>query len=284
MSSPSAARLEILAAALLFSTGGAAIKFCSFSSWQVASFRSGIAAAMLGLVIPTSRRFLHPKAIVVGAAYALCLTLFVAANKATTALNTIFLQSTAPLYILLLAPWLLREPIRRRDVLFMAILGLGMATLLLGGERPRDSAPNPPLGNLLAAASGVCWALTVVGLRSVGKDDPGDGSPTAASAVLAGNLLAFLFCLPWALPAPSGGAADWIAIVYLGVFQIGLAYVFLTSAIRKVPALEAALLLLLEPVLNPVWAWLLQGETPSGGSMIGGAIILLGIIVKALRA
>lgn len=281
MTTTTPARLQILAAAILFSTGGAAIKLCSFSSWQIASFRSGIAAALLWLVLPASRRFLHPKAIGVGAAYALCLTLFVAANKATTALNTIFLQSTAPLYILLLAPWLLREPIRRRDLVFMAILGLGMATLLLGGERPRVTAPNPPLGNLLAAASGVFWALTVVGLRSVGKADPGGSSPTAAAAVLAGNLLAFVFCLPWALPVSGGQTADWLAILYLGVFQIGLAYVFLTAAIRKVPALEAALLLLLEPVLNPLWAWLLQGETPSAWSMLGGAIILAGVVIMA---
>jgi len=277
------ARLEVLAAALLFSTGGAAIKLCSFSAWQVACFRSAVAVATLWIALPAARRFLHPKSLAVGAAYAACLTLFVSANKETTALNTIFLQSTSPLYILLLSPWLLKEPIRRRDLLFMGMLGLGMLTLLAGGEAPRASAPNPPLGNLLAAASGACWALTVMGLRAVGKEDVGGRSPTAASAALAGNLLAFLFCLPWALPVPAGSVTDWVAILYLGVFQIGLAYVFLTSAIRKVPALQAALLLLLEPVLNPVWAWLIQGESPSTWSLLGGAIILVATLVQALR-
>ncbi len=282
MAQSAASRLQILAAALLFSTGGAAIKFCSLTSWQVAGFRSGVAAVTVWLLIPSARRFWDPKALVVGAAYATCLILFVSANKTTTALNTIFLQSTAPLYMLLLSPWLLREPITRRDLLFMATLGIGMAALLLGTERPRTTAPNPSLGNLLAGASGLFWALTVVGLRWMGRDRPGGNAPSAGRAVVAGNLCAFLFCLPWALPA-TGRTVDWLAIAYLGVFQIGLAYLCLTAAIRKVPALEAALLLLIEPVLNPLWAWLVQGETPGVWSLAGGAVILVGTLLKALR-
>ncbi len=276
-------RIQILVAALLFSTGGAAIKACSFNSWQVASFRSGVAAIAVFILVPAARRFWQPRALLVGAAYAACLTLFVSANKTTTAANTIFLQSTAPLYMLLLSPWLLREPIRLRDLGFMAALGVGMITLFLGTDVPTASAPDPALGNVLATLSGIGWALTMIGLRWLGRSQRAGATP-AGAAVIAGNLIAFLWSLPFALPVEGGGtAADWLVVAYLGVFQIGLAYLSLTAALRKVPALDTALLLLLEPVLNPLWAWLVQGETPGPWSFVGATIILAGTILKAMR-
>src|SRR6185295_9128401 len=103
----------VLAAALLFSTGGAAIKATSLSGWQVASFRSGIAAIALLLALPAARRRWSPRVWLVGAAYAGTMTCFVISNKLTTSAAAIFLQSTAPLWILLLAPWLLGEKLRR---------------------------------------------------------------------------------------------------------------------------------------------------------------------------
>jgi drug/metabolite transporter, DME family len=200
------------------------------------------------------------------------LILFVLANRLTTAANTIFLQSTAPLYILLLGPWLLREPIQARDLAFMAAVAAGLALFFLGSEAPVATAPDPLRGNILAALSGVCWAFTVMGLRWMGRQPAGGGSPLAT--VVAGNLIAFLACLPLALPVPAAALADWLVIVYLGVFQIGLAYVFLSSAIRHVPALEASTILLLEPALNPIWAWMVHGEQPSAWALAGGALIL----------
>ena len=106
----------VFAAALLFSTGGAAIKACSLSSWAVASFRSGIAAVVLWLLLPGARRGWTWRTILIGAVYAATLILFVLANKSTTSANAIFLQSTAPLYLLLLGPLVLREPIRKADL------------------------------------------------------------------------------------------------------------------------------------------------------------------------
>jgi drug/metabolite transporter, DME family len=271
-------RLQLLAAAALFSTGGAAIKATALGGWQIAGFRSGIAALALLLLLPSARRGWNWRVFVVGVAYAATLILFVLANRMTTAANTIFLQSTAPLYILLLGPLLLREPIRRQDLLFMVAVGGGLALFFVGADAPVATAPDPVRGNLLAALSGVCWAFTVVGLRWMGRQPEGGGSPLAT--VVAGNLIAFLACLPLALPVPAVGAADWLVIVYLGVFQIGLAYVFMTSAIRHVPALEAATLLLVEPALNPIWAWLAHGERPSAWAIAGGALILGATLVK----
>jgi drug/metabolite transporter, DME family len=278
MTSSATHRLQLLATAVLFSTGGAAIKATELGSWQVASFRSGVAALVLFLLIPAARRGWSWRVLLVSLAYAATMILFVTANKLTTAANTIFLQSTAPLYLLLLGPLLLHEAIRRTDLVFMAAVGLGLGLFFVGAEAPVETAPDPLRGNLLAVLSGLTWALTVLGLRWIGRrPEPG---ASALSTVVAGNLMAFLIALPFALPVPEVAAVDWLVIGYLGVFQIGLAYLLMTLAIRHVPALEAATLLLVEPALNPVWAWLLHGETPGRWALAGGALILGATAVK----
>jgi drug/metabolite transporter (DMT)-like permease len=150
--------------------------------------------------------------------------------------------------------------------------------VFLGVEPPIASAPDPVRGNLLALASGFFWALTVCGLRWMGAAEGEHGSPVAA--VVSGNLTAFLVSLPLALPASGHAIGDWAVIAYLGVFQIALAYVFVTSALGAIPAFEASLILLVEPVLNPVWAWLIQGERPGPWVLLGGALILGTTVVK----
>jgi len=271
-----AARLRVLAAALIFSIGGAGIKACQLTSWQVNSFRSGIAAVTLLLLLPESRRGWNLRSALVGVAYAATVTLFVLANKLTTSANTIFLQSTAPLYILLLSPWLLREHTRRRDVAVMGIVVLGMALLFVGTERRYLTAPDPVHGNVLATLAGLCWALTLMGLRSTGRHEGGSAAPAA----VIGNLIAFVVGLPFALPVHAARPLDWAIVTGLGAVQVGVAYVFLTEGMRYVPALEASMLLLLEPVLNPVWSWLIHGEKPRAWSLLGGAIILGGTLAK----
>jgi len=255
--------------------GGAAIKATTLSSWQVAGFRSGVAALAVFLLVPAARRGWTWHVVPVGAAYAATLVLFVSANKLTTSANAIFLQSTAPLYVLLLGPFLLREAIRLRDVLFMIPLAAGLALFFVGAEAPVHTAPDPARGNLMALASGVSWALTVMGLRWLGNRGTGTALPT----VVAGNLIAFLACLPAALPV-QGAPADWATIAYLGVFQIAGAYLLLAAGIRHVSALEASTLLLLEPALNPVWAWLVHGEAPGAWAVLGGVLIVGATVVK----
>jgi DME family drug/metabolite transporter len=272
-------RLQVLGAALLFSTGGAAIKATTLTAWQVAGFRSGVAALAVFLLVPAARRGWTWQVLPVGVAYASTLVLFGVSNKLTTSANAIFLQSSAPLYMLLFGPLLLREQVRRRDLAFMAPVAVGLAMFFVGAEDPATgTAANPALGNLLATASGVTWALTLVGLRWMASRAGRDGG--ALPTVVAGNLIAFLACLPMALPVASGGAADWGTVVYLGVFQIGAAYLLLSSGMRHVPALEASMLLLLEPALNPVWSWVMHGETPAPWSIAGGALILGATVLR----
>ena len=290
-------RLAVLAAAVLFSTGGAAIKATDLGAWEVAGLRSAFAAAFLWLALPRARRRPTPAALAVAAAYAATLALFVAANKLTTAANTIFLQSTAPLWVLLLAPRLLGEAARRRDLGFMAALAAGLAAFFVGAAEPSATAPDPRTGDLLAVASGATWALTLLGLRGLGRPAPVGARPPAgrgatdgvggAQAVLLGNALVLVVCLPGIVAGFRGsgglaaaGAVDWGVVGYLGVVQIGVAYALLTGALRAVPALEAALLLLTEPVLNPIWAWLALGERPGPWSLAGGALIVGATAVK----
>jgi drug/metabolite transporter (DMT)-like permease len=269
-------RLFLFAAALLFSTGGAAIKASSLSSWQVAGFRSGIAALVLYVALPGARssreRRWTWRTWLIGLAYAATMILFVIANKLTTSANAIFLQSTAPLYLLLLGPLVLREPIRKVDLAVIATVAAGAILLLMGSEITASTAPDPARGNLMALAAGATWALTITGLRWMGKRS--DDANSTAATVIAGNLVAFAVCLPMAIPVEHAGLSDLAVLLYLGLFQVSLAYVFLTRSLGEVPALEAATLLLIEPVFNPVWTWMIHGERPGAAALLGGFLII----------
>lgn len=273
------ARLGVFAAALLFSIGGAGIKACALTSWQIAGFRSGVAAVVLFLFLPGAKRGWTWRTTMVGTTYAATMILFVLANKLTTSANTIFLQSAAPLYILLLAPWLLGEKNRPSDLLVILLVVGGLSLFFVSSEAPVRTAPDPLHGNMLAIAGGFCWALTIMGMRWLGREER-EGRGSAAPAVVTGNVFAFLVALPFALPVTGARPVDWVILLGLGTFQIGLAYIFLTRALQLVPALEAMILLLLEPALNPVWAWWLQGERPGAWSILGGALILGATVLK----
>jgi drug/metabolite transporter (DMT)-like permease len=265
-------RLQLFLAAFLFSTGGAAIKSCDLSAWQIAGFRSGIAALCMAIALPEARRSWTWRTLAVGGAYAATMIAFVAANKLTTSANAIFLQATAPLYLLLLGPLVLREKIRGSDIAVFAAIAAGVS-LLLYGSRTQQTGAGVSIGDGIALFSGFSWAWTLTGLRWLGKHDPSGNAATAT--VIAGNLIAFLVCLPAALPVATVSPKDAAVVVYLGIFQVALAYVFLTRSIRHVPGFEAATLLLVEPVFNPAWTWLLRGERPTALVLAGGAVIVL---------
>jgi drug/metabolite transporter (DMT)-like permease len=275
------ARLQVVAAAVLFSTGGAAIKATGLDGFQVASFRSGVAVLAVLAMLPGARRRPTAAGFAVSLAYAATLVLFVHATKLTTAANAIFLQATAPIYVVLLGPWLLREPVRRRDLLFLLLLGAGLVLFFVGAEPPQATAPAPRAGNILGLLSGVAWAATLVGLRFMGRREA-EGGAGAASAVALGNLVAFAAVLPWALPVEGATPRDVVVIAYLGVVQIGVAYACLTAGLRHVGAMAATLLLFVEPVLNPVWAFLVHGERAGPLALAGGLLILAGTFLKNL--
>jgi drug/metabolite transporter, DME family len=280
-------RLQVLAAALLFSTGGAGIKAAAFTGLQVSALRSGIAALVLLMLLRGLTRgrgmrllVLSPAMLATGIVYAATVTLFVLSTKLTTAANAIFLQATAPLYLLLLAPLVLHERFRPRDVAFLLSVAAGLILCVIGQPQPTTTAPDPFKGNLLAVVCSITWALTLLGLRYIQRDQT--QTTAGLSAVTLGNLLASLAAWPFAWPLPVASAVEWATLVYLGVCQIGVAYVFLTAAMRVLPALEVSLLLLIEPVLNPIWTWLIRSEPAGTYTIIGGVIIIAATAIRSI--
>ncbi len=268
----------MLAAAALFSTGGLVIKAITLNGWQVACLRSVVAAAVIALLLPESRRNWQWKLLGPAVSYAAMLILFVTSTKLTTAANAIFLQATAPLYLVFLGPWLLKERTRREDWLTLLVMGVGMSLFFLAEPTAQSTAPQPLLGNMLAAASGLAWALVLLSLRAWGRRDP--AANHGMQVVVSGNFLAAALCAPFAFPVSTIPATDVALLGYLGVFQIGLAYLMMTKGMRQVPALEASMILLVEPVLNPIWTWMFLGENPGILAILGGALILAGTALR----
>ena len=212
--------------------------------------------------------------VLAAALYAALLLLFVVANKLTTAANAIFLQYTAPVYVLLLEPLLFKERFRRGDIFVVAACVAGMALFFVGQLRPQDVR-----GNLAALASGLCFALFILSLRGARA-----GSVNRAASVIYGNLLICLLTLPWFAPAARDLATrDALIVVYLGVVQIGLAYTLFTLGIaRGVRSLDAGVVGYIEPMLNPVWVFLFLGERPARWAVAGGCIIIAAVFVHTV--
>lgn len=263
----------LLAAALCWSLGGVLLKSVDWPPLAVGGGRGLIAAVFLLLVLGRSVKFewgLLPIATAV--AYTGCTVLFAAATKLTTAANAILLQYTAPVYVALLGAWLLKERPRRADWITMAFVFAGMAIFLYDGLR-FNSLP----GILLAIASGVSFAFMIVLLRK-----QRDGSPI--SSIILGNILGFLIGLPSMIGAPFPDGGSLTALLLLGVVQLGFAYLLYARAIRHVTALEAVLIPVIEPILNPLWVMLVIGETPSGLALTGGAIVLGAVTWRAIES
>jgi DME family drug/metabolite transporter len=272
------ARLFVLGTAFLFSTGGAAIKGTTLSALQVAGFRSAVAALTLWVLLPAARRGYGWNLLPAAIAYAGTLMGFVAATKLTTSAAAIFLQSTAPIWVLVLSPVLLGERIHRAEFPLVGAASLGLVLVFVGSRDASVTAPDPVLGNALGLASGVFFALLMITMRRLARHTEDDRS---MAATVLGNALAFFLCLPFALPVVNVETIDVLAIGYLGVVQIGLAYWLFIRGLRTLPALEVSLLVLLEPILNPIWTWLLHDERPSLLAFMGGTVMLASLAARA---
>jgi drug/metabolite transporter (DMT)-like permease len=264
--------LSIAGAAILWSSGGLFIKLAPMPALAVACGRSLIAGLFyLALLRPNLRAARWTTAL----AYAACIVTFVSATKLTSAANAIFLQYTGPAYVLVLSPFLLDEPFRPIDAVCVALSLAGMSLFFVGKVEAGQT-----VGNLLAIASGVFFALTVVLMRREAKGGSGDALPSTAL----GNLIAAALTLPWALKAaPQVLTAQGAGVLlYLGIVQLGLAYFLFVRGVRRVPAAEASLISMLEPVLNPVWVLIGFGERPGRWALAGGAIVIAAVVVRTL--
>jgi len=266
--------LFVLAAALLWSTGGLFIKWTSLSGLELSFCRSFFAAITVAIVTRHEGFGLNRVTAIASFLYAVLLILFVMATKQTTAANAIFLQYTAPVYLLVLEPLVYKEKFRVRDLLTVVVCVGGMALFFVGQLRPQDVT-----GNFFALASGLCFALYFLLLRH-----PRAREVNRASSVIYGNILAVILTAPWGLAAvPTMNLHDTLSVIYLGVVQLGIAYTLFTVAMaRGVRSLDAGIICYIEPVLNPVWVFLVLGEQPSRWALLGGAIIVTAVIVHML--
>lgn len=258
----------VLAAAVLWSFGGVLIKFVDWHPLAVSATRSAFAAITVWALAPRLHFTRSPWLWGGAVAYAATVVLLVTATKLTTAANAIILQYTAPVWVALLAPLVLGEPTRRTDWAVLSVVVAGLVLFFAD-----DLAPGGHLGNILALVSGLTYAVLALCLRR-----QKDGA--RFETVVAGNVLAFLVGVPFLGGAPAG-FAPWAALVVLGVLQLGLAYFLYARALGRVTALEASLLPMMEPVLNPLWVFLALGEQPSALALLGGGVVLAAVSYRA---
>lgn len=262
--------LLVAAAALLWSSSGLFIKALPQSAAQIVFFRSLVAAATILLVLRVRRERaplrLDPLTLAAAVSYAGLLAFFVAGTKLTTAANAIFLQFTAPIYLVFLEPWVFNRRLAPRD-LAAVLLCLGGIGLFFVGKLEAGHLA----GNLLGLASGLCLALFTLAMKVKREREP--GTDPIGAAVL-GNLLVALLFAAFALPGFTANLPQAAALLYLGVFQIGIAYLLFNAGMRHLSATASVVVATLEAVLNPVWVFLGIGERPSAWALLGGAVVV----------
>ena len=261
---------QLIIAALCWSLGGLLIKAIPWNALAVAGGR-GLIAALFLLTTNRRLRFHFSLPQILGAVgYAGCTVLYCVANKYTTAANAILLQYTAPVWVALLGAWFLAERATRADWITIAVV-LGGMSLFFADRLELAHA----FGNGIALLSGVSFAAMTLALRR-----QKDGSPV--ESIILGNLLAFAVGLPSLLASPPLPPPGWAALIVLGTVQLGASYWLYARAIRGVTALEAVILPVIEPILNPVWVLLAVGEKPSAWALAGGLIVLTAVTTRAL--
>lgn len=260
--------------ALLWSLGGVLIKEIQWAAPAIAGARSAIAACLMLTLARRDRFTFSGPQIGAAVCYALTVTLFVLANKLTTAANAILLQYTAPFWVALFAPWYLKERSHRSDWAILALI-LGGIVLFFCDQL----TPAGLWGNLLALAAGAAFGWLTLFLRK-------QKSHSGMESVLLGNLLAALACAPYFFGAPPAARGSHVLgivlLLALGLFQLGLSYICYTAAVRHVSALEASLIPSLEPILNPLLVLVIVGERPGAYAILGGALVLGAVTAEGI--
>jgi drug/metabolite transporter (DMT)-like permease len=264
-------RLLIAAAAVLWSTGGAAIKLSSLNGAQLAGGRAVVAGLVLFLVLPSSRVRWTRDVWIAGSAYAATCVLFVYANTLTTAGNAIFIQNVAPVWVLVVAPLALREQATFRERVTLPISLLGCALFFV--EAP---AVGGMTGNLIALGASFTYATLLIYYRKLRLED-------GIAATVCGSVIIALVMAPFALDGPVPTTTDWLVLLHLGAIQQAGAVLLYVRGIREVTALSGALMVYLEPVLSPVWAFLLVGERLTPLAIGGGVLIVGAALWRALE-
>ena len=262
--------LAVFLTAILWSSGGLLIKLISLTSMQLSFFRCLIATIVFALLFRKKILRVNFLALLNAVAYAAVLILFVIATKTTTAANAIFLQSTAPIYVLIFEPILTKTKWERINIITIAVCFVGMILFFMG-----DLTPGDIKGNIAALLAGVAFATFFLGMK---KNDPKFGE----ASIFYGNVLVAIFCIPFILNMQQFSVTDFAMVSFLGVFQIAFAYALFSYGLKKIKAVEASIISMFEPVLNPIWVFIGYGEVPSYWAIAGGIIIVTAITTRTI--
>lgn len=264
--------LAVFITAILWSSGGLFIKLISLNAMQLSFFRCLIAAIVFALIFRKKLLVVNGFTFINAAFYAIVLSTFVIATKTTTAANAIFLQSTAPIYVLIFEPIINKTKYDKLNIITIAVCFIGMIFFFLG-----EISPGHLEGNLVALVSGITFASFFLGMRKNGKE-------YQQSSIFYGNIFVALICIPFLFDLKPLSFNDIWMVTFLGVFQIAIAYAFFSYGLKRILAVEASIISMFEPVLNPVWVMIGYGEVPSITASIGGAIIIIAIFTRTLFA
>ncbi|MEN3008020.1 DMT family transporter [Pseudothermotoga sp.] len=259
--------LFLIITAILWSLGGLLIKLVNWNPIAIAAGRSIISALLMLAYVRKPKFNWSRDQILAALFYFGTVTLFVTANKFTTAANAILLQYGAPVYVAIFAPSILKEKTKTADWIAIAFALFGM-TLFFFDELEVKNL----FGIIIAVASGVSFALYIIFMRKQKDASPIDST-------LLGNILTALIGLPFIF-SQSFEFQNVLGIVLLGTVQLGFSYILYSIAIKYVEALEAILIPIIEPILNPIWVFLAFGEKPGSWALLGGAIVLSSVTLR----
>jgi drug/metabolite transporter (DMT)-like permease len=257
------AAASLALAALLWSSAGLLIKFISWDPFAIAGARSAVGLITMMVLLGPPRLTLSRDQLLAALCYSATMILFIVANKLTTSANAVLLQYTEPMFVVILGRWLLSDE-RASPLDWLAIGGVFAGMVLFFFD---ELSLEANLGNVLAVASGVTFALTAIFMRRQRAGRPHD------SFMLA-HVITMAVSLPFILRARAPSPAGLTALALLGVFQMGLPSILYSRGIRGVSAISAAIITMLEPALNPLWVGLVLGDIPSSRAIVGGCIIL----------
>ena len=261
--------IAVLASAILWSTGGVFIKLISLNTFQLSFFRSSLAALVFLILFRKIVVYANGLAILNALFYVVVLIFFVLATKLTTAANAIFLQYTAPIYVLIFEPIINKTKYEKINIITIIICFIGMILFFVG-----ELSPGRLEGNLAALLSGLAFAAFFLGMRK-------NKNEYQFSSIFYGNIFIALLCIPALSSIDILSVNDIWMVAFLGVFQIGIAYAIFSYGLKRVYAIEASIIGMIEPVLNPVWVFFGYGEVPSFTAIIGGIIIITTVTIRA---
>ena len=260
----------LIIAALMWSLGGLFIKLVDLNPMAITGIRSLGAAVVLLIYIKKPKLYWNRYFFSGVLAYSMMVILYVISMRLTTAANAIFLEFTAPIYVVGFGYLLLNERINRFDIFAMVIIFLGMGLFFMD-----ELSFYGFWGNILALLAGVCLALVTVLIRKEKE--------SAFEIVFFGNALTTIICLPFIIQGfNSTTQVDWFIIFGLGIFQLGIPYLLYTTALKYVSALDAILVGMLEPVFNPIWVYLFVGEAMGEWAFIGAALVIIGTLGRVI--